>query len=272
MSAQILFTDLDGTLLNDRKEITPGNRQAIDEALAKGKRIVVTSGRPLVSSLDQARRLGLAEPGCYVIAYNGAEIYDCAQEKSVFRRPLDLEPLYAVYDEASRRGLYIQTYDREQVVIEEGVDPANAQWYTGRLGMTYRVIRDIRRDLAAPPVKALLIDRAESGVLDEMDRWIKEHLAGQVDSFHSAAFFLEIVALGVSKGAAVESLCRMLDIPIAESVAAGDEANDMSMIRAAGIGAAMVNGVPAAKEAADYITERDNNHDGVAEIIRRFLL
>ena len=58
MDQKILFLDLDGTLLNDRKEITSGNRQAIDQALALGHRIVVTSGRPLKSSLEQGRRLG----------------------------------------------------------------------------------------------------------------------------------------------------------------------------------------------------------------------
>ena len=272
MSAQILFTDLDGTLLNDQKEITPGNRRAIEEALALGRRIVVASGRPLASSLEQARRLGVAGPGCYVIAYNGSEIYDCGQGKAVFRRPIALEDLYEVYGEAGRRGLYIQTYDREQVVIEERCDPAVAQWYAGRLGMTWRTIGDIRRDLAEPPVKALFIGRAESGILAEMQAWIQARLAGRVDAFHSSAFFLEVVAAGMSKGAAVENLCRLLDIPLSEAVAAGDEANDISMIRTAGIGAAMCNGVPAAREAAGYVTRQDNNHDGVAEIIRKFLL
>ena len=57
MEKKILFLDLDGTLLNDQKEITPGNRRAMDEALAQGHRIVVASGRPLKSSLDQAKRL-----------------------------------------------------------------------------------------------------------------------------------------------------------------------------------------------------------------------
>lgn len=272
MSAQILFADLDGTLLDSNKEITPGNRRAIGEALAKGRRIVVASGRPLASSLDQARRLGVAEPGCYVIAYNGAEIYDCAAGKSVFRRPLELEDLYAVYDEAERRGLYIQTYDREQVVIEERCERAVAKWYVDRLEMGFRVIEDVRRDLFEAPVKALLIDQEESGVLDGMREWIEEHLAGRVDAFHSSAFFLEVVAAGMNKGAAVENLCRMLDIPLAEAVAAGDEANDIPMLRAAGIGAAMCNGTPEAKAAADYVTGRDNDHDGVEEIIRRFLL
>ena len=147
-----------------------------------------------------------------------------------------------------------------------------SQWYSERTSADYGLIGDVRRDLTEAPVKALLIDLAESGVLDEMASWIGENLAGQVDCFHSSAFFLEVVAAGINKGAALEELCRMLDIPIAQAVAAGDEANDVSMIQAAGVGAAMVNGVPAAKATADYVTERDNEHDGVAEIIRKFLL
>jgi hydroxymethylpyrimidine pyrophosphatase-like HAD family hydrolase len=99
----ILFLDLDGTLLNDQKEVTPGNRRAIGEALRRGRRIVVTSGRPLKSSMAQARRLGLAGDGCYVIAYNGAVIYDCREERAIFRQALNPEDLYRVYDEAARR-------------------------------------------------------------------------------------------------------------------------------------------------------------------------
>jgi len=272
MIAQILFTDLDGTLLNDQKEITPGNRQAVNEALAAGRRIVVTSGRPLASSLDQARRLDLAGPGCYVIAYNGAEIYDCSRNKSVFRCTVAMEDLLAVFAEARRRGAFIQTYDNEQVVIEPWCKPAVAQWYTGRLGMTYRTIGDVGRDLSAPPVKALLIDREETGILDEMARWIRAELPGRVDCFYSSAWLLEVVAAGMNKGAAVQKLCGMLGIPLSQAVAAGDEANDVSMLRMAGVGAAMANAVPTARKAADYITEQDNNHDGVAEIIRKFML
>ena len=68
------------------------------------------------------------------------------------------------------------------------------------------------------------------------------------------------------------AMCRQLGIDIRDSVAAGDENNDVSMIRAAGVGAAMANAVAAAKAAADYVTARDNNHDGIAEVIRKFFL
>ena len=76
MNSKIFFTDLDGTLLNDKKEITPGNRAAISEALSAGHKIVIATGRPLASARIQAERLGLTGEGCYAITYNGGLIYD----------------------------------------------------------------------------------------------------------------------------------------------------------------------------------------------------
>lgn len=272
MEKKILFLDLDGTLLNDRKEITQGNRQAINEALEQGHRIVIASGRPLKSSLAQAERLGLAGEGCYVIAYNGAVIYDCSAGKAVFRRTLELEDLYRVFDEAGRIGCYIQTYDREDVVFEEGGCVGNAARYCEMVGLAYRTIRNVRKDVAEAPVKALAIDYQSRTLLETLEQWIKTELAERVDCFFSSQFFLEIVPVGMNKGMAVRALCEKLEIPVENSVAAGDQGNDITMIRAAGVGVAMANGIDEVKAAADYVTQRDNNHDGIEEIIRKFLL
>ena len=163
MDQKILFLDLDGTLLNDQKEITPGNRRAIGEALERGHRVVVTSGRPLKSSLAQARRLGLAGEGCFVIAYNGAVIYDCSAGTEILRRALERDVLYEVFDEARRRGVYVQTYDREDVVTEPWAAVDNAKRYCAVIGLEHRVIQDVRRDLEGQPVKALLIDYPVAG-------------------------------------------------------------------------------------------------------------
>lgn len=76
----------------------------------------------------------------------------------------------------------------------------------------------------------------------------------------------------VSKGHAVKKLCELLQIPLANTVAAGDQENDISMIEAAAVGAAMKNATDAVKASADYITENDCNHSGVAEILRKFIL
>jgi hydroxymethylpyrimidine pyrophosphatase-like HAD family hydrolase len=67
-------------------------------------------------------------------------------------------------------------------------------------------------------------------------------------------------------------MCRKLGIDIADSIACGDAENDLPMIQTAGIGVAMVNGTAEAKAAANYVTEHDNNHDGIAEVVEKFLL
>lgn len=268
-----LFLDLDGTLLNDRKEITAGNRTALEKALALGHRAVVTSGRPLKSALIQAERLGLAGKGCCVIAYNGAVIYDCSRHEEIFRRALAPEDLLMVLDEANRRGIYIQAYDTDDtVVIESRNDPEIAKRYCGLIGLDFRVTEDFRTGLSAPSVKALMIDFENREPLEEMQKWVHANTEGRVDCFFSSRYYLEVVPAGMNKGGAVRDLCGTLGIPVGNTVAVGDEANDVSMIRAAGVGVAMQNAVAEAKAAADYVTERDNNHDGVAEVVEKFLL
>ena len=95
---------------------------------------------------------------------------------------------------------------------------------------------------------------------------------GKVDRFFSSNEYLEHVAPGINKGAAVAFLCEYTGIPLCNTVAAGDAENDISMIKAAHVGCAMKNAEENVKKAADYITENDNNHDGVAEIICKFIL
>ncbi|MBR3570800.1 MAG: HAD family phosphatase [Oscillibacter sp.] len=271
MESKILFLDLDGTLLNDAKELTDGNRAAMEGAVARGHRVVIASGRPLKSVRAQAARFGLDGAGCYAIAYNGAVIYDFAKQAQIYRKALAPEDLYAVFDEARRRGIYIHTYDREDVVIEPRCDPETARRYCARLQFDFRVIRDIRKELSESPVKAMSIDFTGQEKTAAFRDWILSEMRGRLDSYFSERYFLEIVPAGVNKGRGILQLCDILGIPRENSVAAGDEANDIDMLRAAGVGAAMANAIPEAKAAADYVTERDNNHDGVAEIIEKFL-
>ena len=77
--------------------------------------------------------------------------------------------------------------------------------------------------------------------------------------------------LGVSKGSAILRLCQLLKVPRENTYAAGDAENDIAMLRAAHKGIAMVNGSEEVKKAADYVTKSDNDHGGIAEIIKNFI-
>lgn len=267
---KILFLDLDGTLLNDKKELTKGNRRAIEEALGAGHSVVISTGRPLVSAIAQAKSLGLAGEGCYIICFNGGEIYDTAGKKSIFRKTISFPYVQRVFEEAKARGLHCQTYDEEGILTE--ADTEALRFYMKSTQVGARIVPNVMEALKEEPVKLLVIDLKDKEKLtafrDETAKWRE----GKIDSFFSCPEYLEHVAPGISKGEAVRMLCRYLGIPLENTIAAGDAENDITMIREAAVGVAMANGAPEVKAAADYVTERTNNEDGVAEIIRRFVL
>ena len=270
MKKRILFLDLDGTLLNDEKQITPGNRAALEGALERGHDMVITTGRPLKSAMNQAHVLGMDRPGCYLIAYNGAVIYDWAQNKQIFTRSLSFDAVHRVFDKANAMGLHIQTYDTWDVLVEQRCDDAAVRRYCGLIRMDFRVIADVRKDLTEEPVKCLIIDYDRQTDLLKIQDWITENMTEEVDCFFSCDQYLEVVPKGMSKGEAVKMLCADLGVEIENAVAAGDAANDLSMIEAAGIGVAMANGTSQVKAVAQYVTAHDNNHDGIAEVVERF--
>ena len=270
MEKRMLFMDLDGTLLDDHSQITPGNRKALNAALERGHGVIITTGRPLKSAMDQARKLELDKPGCYLIAYNGAMIYDWEKQEQLFARTLDIPTVLEIFDFVNPQGFHLQTYDTWQVLVEPRCDDAIVRGYCDRIIMDFRVIGDVHTDLREEPVKVLVIELEKLDAIRQLQKDIEDRFAGRVDTFFSNPTYLEVVPAGMNKGEAVKMLCRLLNVPIENAVAVGDAANDLSMIIAAGTGVAMANGTDEVKAVANYITTCDNNHDGIAEVVERF--
>lgn len=267
---KILFTDLDGTLLDDDKEITAGNRQAINEALALGHKIVISTGRPLASARIQAERLGLTKEGCYAISYNGGQIYDSFHKTTVYGKEYPSDLIAPVFQAAHEAGLHVQTYSDTHIVSER--DTKALRRYADTSGVPVVVTDNAVNEVGGKAYKLLVIDYHDHQKLLDFQSQVLAKYAGRIDSFFSNDYFLEIVPTGVSKGFAVQWMCDFLQIPIENSVAAGDAQNDIPMLEAAHVGAVMCNAFPGIAEHGTYMTKADNNHDGVAEIIRRFIL
>ena len=270
MTQKALFLDLDGTLLTDDKQISDGNRRAIAGALERGHRIIITTGRPLVSAVAQAEALGLTSEGCYLIAYNGSILYDTARRKILYRSTLDLDTVVRVFEEAEARGIHIQTYGETKVLVEPRCDDEIIRLYCSRIKMEYEVIDSVR-SLTRAPEKMLIIDLRNQEPLNRFRDWILDFAGDRLDLYYSSNEYMEIVEKGMNKGNALKQMAGLLHIPMENTIAAGDAANDLSMIRAAHTGVAMCNGEAQVKEAADYITVHDNNHDGIAEVIETFM-
>lgn len=269
---KILFTDLDGTLLNNENLVSDGNRAAIQRLLDAGHYLVVTTGRPVKSAFKVAKDLGLAMPGCFLIAYNGGVIFDCAKEEVLMQKTLPMEYVRYLFEEAEKYGLYIQTYGEDDKILTKQDGP-ELEYYVEvcRGSLNYEICEDVCESLGKEPYKVLLISMNEEKVL-EFHKDHKEWQEGKCESTFSSREYLEYLPIGVSKGSGIRTLCEMLNVSLENSYAAGDERNDVSMIEDAGVGIAMKNAVDEAKAAADYITENDNDHDGIAEVIDKLIL
>lgn len=270
MNTKILFTDLDGTLLGDDHKASAANKEAIRRALAAGHKIVITTGRPIASAKLLARELSLTKEGCYVIASNGAVLYDAFQDKVLQETTFPLSFVRTLLDSAYEEGLHGHTYSHTHVLSERNTP--EIRWYEQAIRVPALIVDDVTEYLSYDPVKMILINRKSRSRLEAFQQKMASWAQGKVESIFSSDSMLEYCPIGVSKGNAVKSLCKLLDIPISHSFAAGDAENDISMIQAAGTGCVMCNGSEATKAVADYITKRSNNEDGFAEIVEAFLL
>lgn len=267
---KILFTDLDGTLLDDNRQITKKNREYIEKALKGGHQIVITSGRPLASVKQIAAELNLDSDGCYAIASNGSVLYDCGNDKILRKTTLSKEYIKPMFKSAHEEGIHIHTYTDDNVICEE--DRKEVHWYENEIRVPALIVDNVYEYMASDPVKIILLDLENQENLIRYQKKMLPFTQGKLETLFSNTKILEYCPLGVSKGKAVIELCNLLNIPIENTVSAGDAENDIPLIQAAHIGCCMKNGFDSVKSVADYITKADNNNSGFAEIIEKFIL
>ena len=266
---KLLFVDLDETLLTTDKRINEIDMQAINDMIKAGHKVIINSGRPLYSILGLAEKFGFIREGFYLSSFNGGLIYDPVNKKKLVFRHVDVEMARYFFDEARKAGIHCHTYSESNVISEH--DTEELAFYTERIKMPGLVVDDFRTVVSEPPKMILIaLDGRE-----RLEKFRKDHEEFSKDKLYttfSDARLLEYADPLSNKGEAVRFMCEYFNVPISDSVAAGDEENDIPMIIAAGTGVAMKNGTDSTKAVADYITENTNNEGGIAEIIHKFIL
>ncbi|MFG6382676.1 MAG: HAD family hydrolase [Lachnospiraceae bacterium] len=269
MDHKILFTDLDETLLNHNKSISKENRNAITKLLEQGHDIVLMTGRPITTGRAVIKELGLIMPGCYMVAFNGAVVYDCAADRILAERTLPMEVAKEIIDEAHKAGIYVQTYQQDTILTER--HGKELDFYLNNAKMRYRLVNDIYSNLEKEPNKVLLINVDNQEILQEFQNQHPK-LLEKSNSFFSCNQYLEYCPKNTDKGSGLKYISKFLNVPLENTVAVGDERNDIPMMKAAHIGVAVKNAHEDARQAADYITEQDNEHGAIAEVIKKFIL
>ena len=268
MRYQALALDLDGTLTNSRKEVSPATRAALGRAMFEGCKVILASGRPLVGIQPVAWALGLPRLGGYILAYNGGQVVDCRTGETLRQDRLDPAQIHRLCAFARQQGVSILTYDRDGIVTEHPEDPF-VQKEAGINRIPVQKVPDLAAYVTYPITKMLLVGEPER--MAAVEQAMRPQFAGQVDCYRSEACFLEAVPPGVDKAASLHWLLDHLGLSERHLMAFGDGFNDIPMLRAAGLGVAMANAQPPVKAAAKSLTD-SNDEDGVAHALDKWLL
>lgn len=268
---RLIALDLDGTVLNDKKELTPRTAAALTAAAEQGALIVPATGRTATGIPDSL----LALPGVrYAITANGARVIDLASGQTLCALYIPRDAALDAYDRLLR-------YDCLLDIFQDGQGYTTAsnlaclpeyapQNLIGYVTSTRKVLEDMRGFVAAQAhglEKFTLFFRYEE---ERRRAWAEMEGLG-LTAVSSLPRNMELNAAGVNKGRGLLMLADALGLPAASLMACGDGGNDLEMVRAAGLGVAMANAFDEVKAAADFVT-RSNNEDGVAYAVEKFML
>ncbi len=268
MQYNILVLDLDGTLTNQKKEITPHTKEVLKAFQEAGGTIVLASGRPTYGVAPLAEELELSRYHGYMLSFNGALITACESGEVVFERMLPEGVPQQLADLADTYHTALLTYQGDEILTET---PDN-QYVLKEVictKMQVRRLSDFRREVNFPVVKCMLM---ENGVyLAGVEEKVRDYFHGELSVLRSEPYFLEVMPKGIDKAASLDRLLKILGTDRSRMMAFGDGFNDRSMLEFAGLGVAMQNGQPAIKAVADLIAP-SNEDDGVAYVVESLML
>lgn len=269
MKYKLLVLDVDGTLLNDEREISKRTLAALLKVQQMGVRIVLASGRPTYRLMPLAKTLELGNYGGFVLSYNGCQIIKAQNGEILFERRINPEMLPYLEKKARKNGFAIFTYHDDTLITDS---PDNEYIKNEALLNNLKIIREDEFSTAIDfaPCKCMLVSDKEKALIGLEQHWEKR-LAGTLDAFRSEPYFLEVVPCGVNKANTLGALLEHLGVTREEVIAVGDGVCDVTMLQLAGMGVAMGHSQDSVKVCADYVTA-SNEEDGVALAVEKLIL
>ena len=269
MKYKLLVLDVDGTLLNDEREISKRTLAALLKVQQMGVRIVLASGRPTYGLMPLAKTLELGNYGGFVLSYNGCQIIKAQNGEILFERRINPEMLPYLEKKARKNGFAIFTYHDDTLITDS---PDNEYIKNEALLNNLKIIKEDEFSTAIDfaPCKCMLVSDKEKALIGLEQHWEKR-LAGTLDAFRSEPYFLEVVPCGVNKANTLGALLEHLGVTREEVIAVGDGVCDVTMLQLAGMGVAMGHSQDSVKVCADYVTA-SNEEDGVALAVEKLIL
>lgn len=267
MNKKILVLDIDGTLLNSKKEITEKTRKALIDIQKCGHIVVIASGRPTAGIVKIAEKLCLEEFGGYVLSFNGARITNWKTKRVIYQNTLSRDLIKPLYDFAVEKNIGLVSYQDDCIIT--GTKQDEYMLYEGKInGIEIKTVEDFPLYVDFDINKCLFT--ASADIAGEYEKQLIEIYGNKASIYRSEPFFIEVMPEGVDKAASLDKLVKLLGFTKEDAICCGDGFNDLSMIKYAGIGVAMENAQNAVKKEADFITF-SNDDDGIVYVIDKFI-
>jgi Cof subfamily protein (haloacid dehalogenase superfamily) len=267
---RLIALDIDGTLVGEDLVIGARTLAAVEEATRRGIAVSLVTGRMTSSAVRFAEALGLTGP---VVGQQGALARSMPVPGSrrpgrlLFHRPLSAELTTEIVDWCFARNLTPHFNHLEWMIV--GSTEERLEEYRLFVGNRLRIVPDIRVRAARPVTKVVALGEGNHS-LDVLEEG-REAFAGRAEVTLSHPRFLEFMAPGVSKGLGVRWLARRLGVPLEQTMAVGDQYNDLEMISEVGHGVAMPSAPEAVQKVARYLAP-PVGEEGAAQMIERIAL
>ena len=270
MSYRFVAIDVDGTLLDNNKNLSPYTKETIQRCIANGITVCICTGRP-VQTIDRFVDLlgGQEFPAIQempFILYNGAMVAVGREHKIIFEQPLTENAGKTLLSLGQKLGSTLIAWSKSNLYVNEF--NARIENYCTITPVEPLLITDTGKLAKQGITKMIWYDDAER-MPTLIDAVNTDQVSQEINYFTSNPLFLELVDKRCSKGLAMDQLIRHLGIPREETIAIGDGYNDIPMLEFAGLGIAMGNACDAVKAAADTVTDTNDN-DGVAKALVRY--
>lgn len=264
---KLIALDMDGTLLNENKEISKQNLEAIKFARKKGIKVVLATGRPTKGIEKYLKELNLIDDNEYAVSYNGAVVQEIKSGKIIAKNIMSIEDLKFLYDLSKKLNVNIHALTPHSCITPKVNEYSELEATMNNIPLEIVDFDNIDKNTTI--VKIMFVDPEEK--LNKVIEALPAELYDKYTIVRSAPFFLEFLNKKVNKGYGVKLLAEKLGIKPEEIICVGDAENDIHMIEFAGLGVAMGNAFPEVKKIANYVT-KTNEEDGVAHVIKKFVL
>ncbi|MBC1340728.1 HAD family phosphatase [Listeria welshimeri] len=277
MTTQAIILDIDGTLLNDDKKISPETKKALITAQQNGVKLILASGRPTTGMHLYAEQLEMKKYHGLLVSYNGAKVVDCQTKEELFNQTLTIAEGKAVLEHMKQFEVKVMI-DKDDYMYVNNVYDCYIPYKGEEINIIQYESRGGNFKLCEKEDLAAFLDYRINKILtagdpDYMQKNYQAMMApfkNTLNCVFTADFYFEFTAKNIDKAKALDTVLTPMGIHAENIIAFGDGHNDITMVKYAGTGIAMDNAVPELKAVANSIT-LSNNKDGIAQALNNFI-